>query len=110
MLYAKISTGRVLYIITVKFCLLFYQCVLFVIYYMLYAKLSTSKVYLHAKLVHSMQGHKSRPAAAVPLLTGLQDERKGMVLKWYLNSQTVPIYQQTVHLMTGCRMSGREWC
>ena len=26
-------------------------------------------------------------------MTGLQDERKGMVLKWYLNSQTVPIYQ-----------------
>jgi len=22
-----------------------------------------------------------------------QEERKGMVLKWYLNSQTVPIYQ-----------------
>jgi hypothetical protein len=28
------------------------------------------------------------------IITGsVQDERKGMVLKWYLNSHTVPIYQ-----------------
>jgi len=47
---------------------------------------------MQAKLVHSKTTNPAQQQT-VPLMTGLQDERKGMVLKWYLNSQTVPIYQ-----------------
>jgi hypothetical protein len=54
---------------------------------------------MQAKLVHSKTTNPAQQQT-VPLITGLQDERKGMVLKWYLNSQTVPINQQTVPLMT----------